>query len=139
MKKLLLVIISFALLISVTSCDMSNVIEFSRDGVTYYYEYSDGIKTITNYHPYKFWKLPDYQEMIQLGKGAGLENEGNVYFIYVVDTSIDPDNPKAYYCAELDVETKNLLCIYGDYFSDEAEKNSTLERLINLIDTVYFK
>lgn len=139
MKKILLFIISIALLLSITSCDMSNVMEFSRDGVTYYYEYSDGIKTVTNYHPYKFWKLPDYQEMVQLGDGAGLENEGNVYFIYVVDTSIDPESSKAYYTAELDAETKELLCEDGEYFSSEAEKNATVERLLDLIDTAYFK
>lgn len=139
MKKLLLVVISIALLLAITSCGMSSVIEFERDGVTYYYEFSEGIKSVTNYHPYKFWKLPDYQELIQLGDGAGLENEGNVYFIYVVDTSIDPDSPKAYYTAEFDAETKELLCEEGEYFSEEAEKSATVERLIDLIDTVCFK
>ena len=139
MKKVLLVAISLVLLLSITSCGMSSVIEFERDGVTYYYEFSEGIKSVTNYHPYKFWKLPDYQELVQLGEGAGLENEGNVYFIYVVDTSIEPDSPKAYYTAEFDAETKTLLCEEGEYFTTEAEKNATVERLINLIDEVYFK
>lgn len=114
---------------------MSNVSEFTSDGVTYYYEYSEGIKTITNYHPYKFWKLPDYQEMVQFGDDAGLENEGVVYFIYVVDTSIDPDDSKAYYSAEFDGETKELLCEDGEYFSNEADKQAFVDRLINLIDT----
>lgn len=139
MKKLLLVVISIALLLAITSCGMSSVLEFERDGVNYYYEFSEGIKSVTNYHPYKFWKLPIYQELVQLGDGAGLENEGNVYFIYVVDTSIDPDSPKAYYTAEFDAETKELLCEEGEYFFEEAEKSATVERLIDLIDTVCFK
>lgn len=135
MKKTLLIVISVVLLLSLASCGMSNVSEFTSDGVTYYYEYSEGIKTITNYHPYKFWKLPDYQEMVQFGDDAGLENEGVVYFIYVVDTSIDPDDSKAYYSAEFDGETKELLCEDGEYFSNEADKQAFVDRLINLIDT----
>lgn len=136
MKKVLLILISYVLLLSLISCN-ANVIEFTHDGVTYYYEFSDGIKTITNYHPYKFWELPNYQEMIQLGDGAGLENEGVVYFIYVVDTSIDPDSPSAYYTAEFDGETNTLLCEDGEYFSNEEEKNAVIERLLELIDTIY--
>ena len=139
MKKVFLIVISCVLLLSITSCATFDILDFSCDGVTYYYEFSDGIKTITNYHPYKFWDLPSYQEMIQLGDSAGLENEGRVYFIYVVDTSINPDSPKAYYTAEFDAETKALLYEEGDYFSREEEKRATVEKLIRLIDTVYFK
>ncbi len=141
MKRLFLIVIILCLLLSLISCDRWNVIEFERDGVTYYYEYSHGIKTVTNYHPYKFltWGLPDYQEMVQYGDDAGLENEGVVYFIYVVDTSIDPDDPKAYYSAELDGETKEFLCEDGEYFLSEEEKNATVDRLVAIIDTAYFK
>ncbi len=136
MKKisiLLLIILVFSLV----SCLRSDLFEIERDGVTYYLDYSDGIKTVTNYHPYKFWKLPNYQEMVQFGDGAGLENEGVVYFIYVVDTSIDSDNPKAYYTAEFDGETKALLCEEGEYFSNEEEKNEVVERLLELIEMIY--
>lgn len=141
MKRLLLIIITLCLLLSLISCDRWNVIEFERDGVTYYYEFANGIKTVTNYHPYKFltWGLPDYQEMVQYGDDVGLENEGVVYFIYVVDTSIEPDDPKAYYSAELDGETKELLCEDGEYFLSEEEKNATVDRLVEIIDTAYFK
>ena len=141
MKRLLLIIIALCLFISLVSCNRVDIIEFERDGVTYYYEYSHGIKTVTNYHPYKFftWGLPDYQEMVQYGNDVGLENDGVVYFIYVVDTSIDPDDPKAYYIAELDGETKELLCEDGEYFSSEEEKNGTVMRLVDIIDTIYFK
>ena len=140
MKKLLLIILTIVMMLSLFSCAFSDVIEFmGEDGKTYYYEYSDGIKTITNYHPYKFWSLPDYQEMVQYGEDAGLENEGVVYFIYVVDTSIDSDDPKAYYCAELDGETRGLLCEDGEYFATEAEKAAAIERLVDLIGSAYLK
>ena len=140
MKKLLLTVLTFCLMLSLFSCAFKDVIEFQGDdGKTYYYEYSEGIKTITNYHPYKFWALPDYQEMVQYGDGAGLENGGAVYFIYVVDTSIDSDDPKAYYSAELDGESKELLCESGEYFSDEAGKREVIDRLLNEIDIAYFK
>ena len=138
MKKLLLISISLVLLFSLFSCSMLDVIEFTgKDGGTYFYEFSDGIKTITNYHPYKFWSLPHYQEMVQYGDGAGLENEGRVYFIYVVDTSIDADSPKAYYTAEFDAKTKELLSEEGEYFEDEETKNSVIEKLLKMVDEVY--
>ena len=141
MKKLLLITLSFVMLFSLVSCNRWDVIEFEHDGVTYYYEFSNGIKTVTNYHPYKFftWGLPDYQEMVQYGDDVGLENDGVVYFVYVVDTSIDPDNPQAYYSAELDGETKTLLCEDGEYFSSEEEKSEVVVRLLDIIDTAYFK
>ena len=135
MKKisiLLLIILVFSLV----SCTRSDLFEIERDGVTYYLDYSDGIKTVTNYHPYKFWALPDYQEMVEYGDGAGLENDGVVYFIYIVDTSIAPESPKAYYTAEFDGETKALLCEDGEYFSNEEEKNEVVERLLELIDMI---
>ena len=141
MKRLLLIVIILCLLLSLISCNRCNIIEFERDGVTYYYEFANGTKTVTNYHPYSFLALglPDYQEMVQYGDDAGLENDGVVYFIYVVDTSIDPDDPHAYYSAELDGETKELLCEDGEYFSNEEEKNRVVARLVNIIDTAYFK
>ena len=137
MKRTFLAVI-LILSLSLASCH-SSVTEFSHDGVTYYYEYSDGIKTITNYHPYNFLKLPSYQEMVQLGDGAGLENEGVVYYIYVVDTSIDPKDTKAYYSAELDGETKALLCEDGEYFTSEVDKTAFINRLVYLIDTYHYK
>lgn len=140
MKKALLIFVSIILALSLASCIGADVIKFSgKDGGTYYYEYSDGVKSITNYHPYNFFSLPKYQELVQYGEGAGLENEGKVYFIYIVDTSMDSDDPKAYYCAELDGETRELLCEDGEYFATEEEKQAALERLLYEIDTAYFK
>ena len=140
MKRALIIFISLALVIFMTSCSVFEVIEYTgENGAVYFYDYSDGIKTVTNYHPYKFWDLPSYQEMVQYGEGAGLENGGVVYYIYVVDTSIDADDESAYYCAELDGETKELLCEEGAYFSDEAEKKAVIDRLVREIDSTYFK
>ena len=136
MKKSVLIILLFVLIFSLFSCTFVNVEKFEgENGEEYFYEDSDGIKTVTNYHPHKFWSLPDYQEMVQYGEGAGLENEGVVYFIYVVDTSIDTEDPRAYYSAELDGETKELLCEEGEYFSDEAKKTALIERLLDVIDS----
>ena len=136
MKKVLLIALSLVLLISLPSCMNSKVTKVDLESGSIYYEYDGEIITVTNYHPYKFWSLPDYQEMIQYGDGAGLENEGVVYFIYVVDTSVDSDDPKAYYSAEFDGETKELLCEDGEYFNDEAKKSAVVERLFNLIDNI---
>ena len=136
MKKISFLATVLVLLMSLASCGVSNIIEISNDGATYYYEYSDGVKTITNYHPKKLLQLPTYQEMVQLGDGAGLENEGVVYFVYVVDTSIDSQDPKAYYSAEFDGNTKALLCESGEYFANEADKTAFVDRLINLIDNI---
>ena len=136
MKKVLLIALSLVLLISLPSCMNSKVTKVDLESGSIYYEYDGEIITVTNYHPYKFWSLPDYQEMIQYGDGAGLENEGVVYFIYVVDTSVDSDDPKAYYSAEFDGEKKELLCEDGEYFNDEAKKSAVVERLFNLIDNI---
>jgi hypothetical protein len=137
MKKILLTLISFILLFSLVSCLRSDLFIVERDGFKYYLDYSDGIKSATNYHPYNFFSLPKYQELIQHGDGAGLENDGVVYFIYVVDTSISADDSKAYYCAEFDGETKEFLCESGEYFENEEEKNKVINRLLAIIEILY--
>lgn len=137
MKKLLLTFISLILLFSLVSCLRMDLFKIEYEGEIYYLDYSEGIKSATNYHPYNFLNLPKYQELIQYGDGAGLENEGVVYFIYVVDTSISSDDPKAYYCAELEGETKELLCEDGEYFASEAKKNEVVERLLKIIEMLY--
>lgn len=140
MKKMRMIALVLSLLLSLSSCAFFDVIEFEgKNGEKYFYEYSDGVKTVTNYHPYEFWALPVYQELVQYGDGAGLENDGTVYFIYIVNTSINADDAKAYYSAELDGETKELLCENGEYFADEVDKIAAIERLIYEIDHAYFK
>ena len=139
MKKAIMLLLTLALLFSLFSC-VGSAVEFTgEDGKSYFYKYSDGIKSITNYNPYKFWDLPDYQELVQYGDGAGLENDGTVYFIYIVDTSIDPESAKAYYTAEFDGESKELLCDDGEYFSNEEKKIAVIERLLGEIDSTNFE
>ena len=119
---------------SLSSCFGGEVTELTDRGFPgYYYEDSEGIVSITNYHPYKFYALPDYQELVQYGDGAGLTNEGTVYFVYVVDTSLEPDSEKAYYSAEFDGETGELLSEEGEYFADTEEKSLTVDKLLSMI------
>ena len=135
MKKILSIVFILMMMFLICSCGV-NVVELDGENKGYYYEYSEGIKTVTNYHPTNIFSLPDYQEMIQYGDGAGLENEGVVYFIYIVDTSLDPEDAKAYYSAEFDGETRELLFEEGEYFSDETEKNEVVERLFEVLDSI---
>ncbi len=139
MKKVLIGAVIFTLIFSLVSCGGNSLTQL--DG-GYYLErgndlYGEEFESVSimNYHPYKFWALPDYQELVQYGY-VGLENEGVVYFVYIVDTSRDADSPYAYYCAEFDGETRELLCEEGEYFSDNSVKNATVEKLLNLMDTV---
>ena len=136
MKRFILIIISLILIFSLSSCNVGVVQKLDGEFEDYYYESSKGIKTVTNYHPYNVSSLPTYQEMIQFGDGAGLENEGKVYFIYVVDTSKNPDSDEAYYTAEFDATTRAMLCESGEYFTDEETKNETLKRLFEVFDSI---
>lgn len=135
MKKTLSIALILMMMLLVCSCG-ANVVALEGEHKGYFYEYSDGVKTITNYHPINIFSLPEYQEMIQYGDGAGLENEGVVYFIYIVDTSLDPEDAKAYYSAEFDGETRELLIEEGEYFSDERAKNEVVERLFEVLDSI---
>ena len=139
MKKIILSIICLVLTISFSSCALGAVIPLEGEYEGYYFCNSDGIATITNYHPYNLLALPKYQEMIQCGEGAGLENEGTVYFIYVVDTSMNSENPDAYYCAEFDFETRDMICEEGDYFDSIETKNEAIERLFKALDSIKFR
>lgn len=136
--KFLVALVATLLLCSaLSSCLFGEVKDLSGDGFHgYYFEVSEGISSITNYDPTKLGSLPKYQELVQYGDGAGLDNEGVVYFVYVVDTTVDPESPAAYYCAELDGETRELLTEEGEYFADEAEKTALIEKLVDMMDKV---
>lgn len=138
MKKVVSILCLFVLLLSLASC-VAKVTEFTHEGVTYYYEFVDGRKSIANYNPNKLSNLPKYQELIQLGDGVGDKNEGRVYYIFILDMTFDTNDPKAYYTAEFDAETRELLSEEGEYFATEADKNATVTRLFHLIDTVSFE
>ena len=136
MKRSLSVLLIILLVLSLASCVLGDAEELTERGFEgYYYEESDGIISITNYHPYDFFSLPDYQELVGYGEDAGLENDGTVYFIYVVDTSLDPDSDAAYYSAEFEGTTRELLCEEGEYFTDDAAKTQTVAKLLDMIET----
>jgi len=136
-KLLASIVAALLFCFALTSCLVGEVRELSGEGFPgYYYEESDGISSITNYDPTKLGSLPKYQELVQYGDGAGLDNEGVVYFVYVVDTTVDPDSPAACYCAELDGQTRELLSEDGEYFADEAEKAALIAKLVDMIDKV---
>ena len=98
----------------------------------YYLVRENETVSVTNYAPYDFFHLPDYQELAQYGDGAGLDNEGVVYFVFITDTSKED----TYYSAEFDGETRALLCEEGTFFADEATKNETVDRLLDMLDTL---
>ena len=98
----------------------------------YYLTREDGRVSVTNYAPYDFFHLPDYQEHAEYGDGAGLENEGVVYYVFITDTTKED----SYYCAEFDGETRELLCEEDTFFTDETAKNEAVSRLLNMLDTL---
>ena len=69
---------------------------------------------------------------------VGLENEGVVYFVYIVDYSTKTDGDTVsdgvYYMAEFDGETRALLFETGTLFESEEEKGAAVERLLDMID-----
>ena len=95
----------------------------------YYLAKEDGILSVTNYAPYDFFHLPDYQELAEYGDGAGLDNEGIVYYIFITDTSKED----TYYTAEFD-ENRKLLCEEDKFFADEETKTQAVNRLLNMLD-----
>lgn len=97
----------------------------------YYLESEDNIISVTNYAPYDFFHLPKYQELAQYGDGAGIDNEGVVYCIFITDTSKED----TYYSAEFD-ENRTLLCEEGTFFTDEAAKNEIVTRLLDMLDSL---
>ena len=131
MKKssVLLMALIFALLLTACSAGAQKLTG-AYEG--YYLTNEDGVLSVTNYQPYNFFALPDYQELAQFGDGAGLDNEGVVYFIFVTDTSKE----NCYYSAEFDGATRQLLCEEGTFFADEDTKNETVTRLLNMMDAL---
>ena len=131
MKKhsVLLIILLSALLLSACA---GGAEKLSGAYEGYYLTNEDGIVSVTNYQPYNFFALPDYQELVEYGDGAGLDNEGVVYFIFITDTSKED----CYYSAEFDGATRQLLCEEGTFFADEYTKNETVTRLLNMMDAL---
>ena len=131
MKKfrVLLMALVAALLLSACTGDAEKL---SGEHAGYYRTNEDGIVSITDYQPYNFLALPDYQELVQYGDGAGIDNKGIVYFVFVTDTSKED----CFYSGEFDGATRALLSEEGTFFTDENAKNATVTRLLDMIDAL---
>ncbi|MBQ8320784.1 MAG: hypothetical protein IJX92_00275 [Clostridia bacterium] len=138
MKRIGFVLCSLFLIITLASCSLGTyALEGEYEG--YYLRSSGGIVSITNYHPFSTNGYPSYQELVEYGDGAGLENDGVVYYIMIVDILEGEDiidSSSVYYCAELDGETKEILSEENYYFSSDELRDAALDRLLTMIDDV---
>jgi hypothetical protein len=129
MKRWIAVLLAVAFVFGLSAC-AGGAEKLSGEYAGYYRVDEDGIVSVTNYQPYNFFALPDYQELVEYGDGAGLDNEGVVYFVFITDTAKED----CFYCAEFDGETRELLCEEGTFFDSENAKNATVTRLLDMID-----
>lgn len=102
----------------------------------YYANFDEGIISVTNYDPDDMGNIPSYQEMIDYGDGAGLENGDTVYCILIVDTAVPTDENEKCYYTELADETMETLVEEDTYFVDQEERKATVDRLIEIINYV---
>ena len=99
----------------------------------YYLSHETNVVSVTNYAPFDFFNLPDYQELAEYGYGVGIDNKGIVYSIFITDTSKED----CFYSAEFDGETRQLLCEEGVYFEgNEEAKAETVTRLLDMLDAL---
>ncbi len=126
-RTFILLMLALVLLLSACSAGAEKL---TGEYEGYYLTNEDGTASVTNYHPYNFLSLPDYQELVEYGDGAGLDNAGVVYFIFVTDTAKED----CFYSAEFDGVTRELLCEEGTFFTDENAKQETITRLLDMID-----
>lgn len=130
MKRCFAFVLALVLTLSLSACT------FGAEKLTgqyegYYLAQEDGILSVTNYAPYDFFHLPDYQELAEYGDGAGIDNKGLVYYIFITDTSKED----TYYTAEFD-ENRTLLCEEGTFFTDESNKEQTVTKLLDMLDAL---
>lgn len=102
----------------------------------YYANFDEGIISVTNYDPDDMSNIPSYQEMIDYGDGAGLENEGTVYCIYIFDSANSTEENEIYYYTELADETLEVLIEEDSYFASEDERKAVVDKLIEIINYV---
>lgn len=131
MKRCIALVLAFMLVFALSACTFGAE-KLTGEYEDYYLTREDGILSVTNYAPYDFFHLPDYQELAEYGDGAGLDHEGVVYYIFITDTSKE----ECFYTAEFDGQTRELLCEEGTFFADEAAKNQTVTRLLNMLDDI---
>ncbi|MBE6983623.1 MAG: hypothetical protein E7435_04995 [Ruminococcaceae bacterium] len=131
MKRWIAVLLAVAFVFGLSAC-AGGAEKLTGEYEGYYRVNEDGIVSVTNYHPYHFFDLPDYQELAEYGNGAGLDNEGVVYFIFITHTSKED----CFYSAEFDGATRELLSEEGTFFTDETAKKEAVDRLLNMLDTL---
>lgn len=141
MKKILALTLIMILALSLSACSLigwndSPVTSLEDKYPGYYATFEDGVISVTNYHPYDFDALPAYQELIEYGDGAGMENEGTVYFVYVLDTKKTTTDNEVYYYAELADETREVLIEENSYFASAAEKDAAVSKLMEIMEYV---
>ena len=102
----------------------------------YYANFDEGIISVTNYDPDDMGSIPSYQEMIAYGDGAGLENEGTVYYIFIVDTVVSTEKNEKCYYAEFADETMEILIEEDTYFANEEERKEIVDKLIEIMNCV---
>ena len=113
--------------------EVANNFESTYTG--YYLTSEDGILSITNYDP-DGGDIPSYQELIAYGDSAGLENEGVVYWVYIIDTdSVDSETGEAQcYMAEFADDTHKVLTEDNQYFTSDDEKQRVINELLEMMD-----
>lgn len=147
MKKTIGMVMALALVVALTGCakinqgvgangDTPSTLDLSETYPGYYATVREGIISIMNYNPDDINSIPAYQELIEYGDGAGLENEGVVYYIYVLDTADSTQGNEKYYYAELAGDTMEVLMEQNSYFASEDESNALVTRLLEMINDV---
>ena len=141
MKIYRLILVFFVLsliLVSLTSCldIMSDPVKLDGEYDGYYMTLEDGTISVSNYHPTDFFNLPSYQELVQYGDGVGVENEGVVYYLYVMDIDKSADDEAVYYVAEFDGADRSLLFEENHYFTIDAEKDQFVTKMLDMIDVL---
>ncbi len=142
MKKIIVLIIAFAMLSTLYACgndgtDMNNsTLNLEEKYSGYYADFEEGIISVINYDPNDMSSIPTYQELISYGEGAGLENKGTVYYIYVFDSLNSNKSNERYYYAELADETMEVLIEEDKYFENEIDRKKVVDKLIEIMNYV---
>ena len=130
MKRCFAFALAFLLAFGLSACALGAE-KLTGEYEGYYLTKEDGILSVTNYAPYDFFHLPDYQELAEYGDGAGLDNKGLIYYIFITDIS----KKDTYYTAEFDAN-RTLLCEEGTFFTDESAKEQTVTKLLDMLDAL---
>lgn len=101
----------------------------------YYAMMEEGIVSVTNYDPNAIGHIPAYQELIEYGEGAGMENPGLVYSILILDCDQLDGEEAVYYASEWDGASKALLMEEDHFFSSSEKKDETVEKLMEILES----